>query len=339
MRATIKDIAAATGFSVTTISLVLNDKGYKISDETKNLILSKARELNYRPNQLAVSLVKRQSKTIGFIVPDISNVYFANMARAIDEACRESGFSVILCNTNDSYDRDREYIDLLLDKGADGIVFIMAKDNTREMAAGEIDYLESINIPYVVVDRIPEKRRCPAVGTDHEIGGYLATRHLISLGHKRIACVVGPHATQMDSEARYSGYCRALKEAGILMDENIVCAGEYTQEGGAAAVEKIISQDFTAIFACNDASAYGVCRKLKEYGKRVPDDVSVVGYDDVFYARMLEVPLTTIRQRVREMGREAVRLLIKQIKENKRPENKVIFAPELVIRESTAKIT
>ena len=106
MRATIKDIAAATGFSVTTISLVLNGKGYKISDETKNQILAKARELNYRPNQLAVSLVKRQSKTIGFIVPDISNVYFANMARAIDEACRENGWSVILCNTNDNYDRD-----------------------------------------------------------------------------------------------------------------------------------------------------------------------------------------------------------------------------------------
>ena len=174
MRATIKDIAAETGFSVTTISLVLNGKGYKISDETKNQILAKARELNYRPNQLAVSLVKRQSKTIGFIVPDISNVYFANMARAIDEACRENGWSVILCNTNDNYDRDREYIDLLADKGADGIVFIMAKDNTREMAAEEIDYLESIHIPYVVVDRIPELRNCPAVGTDHEIGGYLA---------------------------------------------------------------------------------------------------------------------------------------------------------------------
>ena len=221
MRATIKDIAAATGFSVTTISLVLNGKGYKISDETKNQILAKARELNYRPNQLAVSLVKRQSKTIGFIVPDISNVYFANMARAIDEACRENGWSVILCNTNDNYDRDREYIDLLADKGADGIVFIMAKDNTREMAAEEIDYLESIHIPYVVVDRIPELRNCPAVGTDHEIGGYLAARHLLSLGHRRIACVVGPHATQMDSEARYHGYCRAMEEAGIPVDERL----------------------------------------------------------------------------------------------------------------------
>ena len=114
--------------------------------------------------------------------------------------------------------------------------------------------------------------------------------------------------------------------------------GAYPQEGGAAAVEKLISQDFTAIFACNDASAYGVCRKLKEYRKKVPEDVSVVGYDDVFYARMLEVPLTTIRQQVREMGREAVRLLLKQIREHKRPESKVIFVPELVVRESTARI-
>ena len=158
MRATIKDIAAATGFSVTTISLVLNGKGYKISDETKNQILAKARELNYRPNQLAVSLVKRQSKTIGFIVPDISNVYFANMARAIDEACRENGWSVILCNTNDNYDRDREYIDLLADKGADGIVFIMAKDNTPEMAAEAAAFVESLG----TADILDFNMGCPA---------------------------------------------------------------------------------------------------------------------------------------------------------------------------------
>ena len=193
-------------------------------------------------------------------------------------------------------------------------------------------------VGFVVGGLGAELRNCPAVGTDHEIGGYLAARHLLSLGHRRIACVVGPHATQMDSEARYHGYCRAMEEAGIPVDERLVCAGEYTQEGGAAAVEKLISQDFTAIFACNDASAYGVCRKLKEYRKKVPEDVSVVGYDDVFYARMLEVPLTTVRQQVREMGREAVRLLLKQIREHKRPESKVIFAPELVVRESTARI-
>ena len=146
--------------------------------------------------------------------------------------------------------------------------------------------------------------------------------------------------TEKEKE-QYELFCkrvRAMEEAGIPVDERLVCAGEYTQEGGAAAVEKLISQDFTAIFACNDASAYGVCRKLKEYRKKVPEDVSVVGYDDVFYARMLEVPLTTIRQQVREMGREAVRLLLKQIREHKRPESKVIFAPELVVRESTARI-
>ena len=124
MRATIKDIAVATGFSVTTISLVLNGKAHKISDKTKKRILDAAEQMHYRPNQLAVSLVKKRSKTIGLIVPDIANVYFANMARGIDEACREHGFTVILCNTNESHERDVEYINMLADKGADGILYM-----------------------------------------------------------------------------------------------------------------------------------------------------------------------------------------------------------------------
>lgn len=337
MRTTIKDIATLTGFSVTTISLVLNGKGHKISAETKKRILDAAERMNYRPNQLAVSLVKKRSKSIGLIVPDIANVYFANMARAIDEACSESGWSVILCNTSDRHERDIEYINLLADKGADGIIFIMAKDNTREMARRALDLLEELRVPYIVLDRIPSGCGCPGIGTDHEVGGYLATKYLIELGHRRIACVMGPPKTQMDSEARFRGYCRAMKEAGVAVDSSLVCTGEYTPRGGAAAVDQLISRDFTAIFACNDASAYGVCQRLKFYGKRVPDEVSVVGYDDVFYAQMLEVPLTTVRQQVYEMGMESVRRLLRQVKSGERLAEPVIFEPELVVRDSTAR--
>ena len=202
MRATIKDIAAKTGFSVTTISLVLNGKAARISEETKSLILETAEQLNYRPNQLAVSLVKKRSKTIGLIVPDIANIYFANMAKWIDEACRKQDFTVILCNTNESHDRDMEYITMLADKGADGILYIMAKDSTLARSLQAVERMEELHLPYVILDRIPDSLRCPGISTDHERGGYLAARHLIELGHRRIACVTGPMGTLGDSQQR-----------------------------------------------------------------------------------------------------------------------------------------
>lgn len=337
MRATIKDIAVATGFSVTTISLVLNGKAHKISDETKKRILDAAEQMHYRPNQLAVSLVKKRSKTIGLIVPDIANVYFANMARGVDEACREHGFTVILCNTNESHDRDMEYINMLADKGADGILYIMAKDSTQEMGLEAVELMEELKMPYVILDRLIEARY-PGIATDHETGGYLAASHLIRLGHRKLACVTGPIGTLADSQRRLRGFLCALREWEIPVRMELICEGSFTPEGGAAAVDELMNYEFTAIFACNDASAYGVCRRLKEYGKRVPEDVSVVGYDDVLYAEMLEVPLTTVRQKVYAMGMEAVRRLTALIRQESAMERSIIFEPELIVRNSTARV-
>lgn len=337
MRTTIKDIAEITGFSVTTVSLVLNKKAHKISEDTKKQILQTAERLHYRPNQLAVSLVKRRSKTIGLIIPDIGNVYFANMAKGIDEACRQCGRTVVLCNTNDLHERDMEYIDVLADRGVDGIIYIMAQDSSPEKSVKAIQLMESLKIPYVFLDRSLDSMEYPGIGTNHMAGGYLAARHLIELGHRKIACVTGPIKTLSDSQRRFRGFLSAMEEFHIPVDLNLIYEGNYSPEGGAAAVDYLINYEFTAIFACNDASAYGVCRQLKKYQKKVPDDVSVVGYDDVFYAEMLEVPLTTIRQSVYKMGMEAVSQLLRMIKKNEKMSDSIIFEPELIIRESTAR--
>jgi len=337
LRTTIKDIAVETGFSVTTISLVLNGKAHKIPEETKKTILEAAERMHYRPNQLAVSLVKKQSKTIGLIVPDIANVYFANMAKGIDEACRDNGMTVILCNTNEKHDRDMEYINMLADKGADGILYIMAKDSTPEKGIQAVKLMEELRVPYIILDRVLGSLQYPGISTDHELGGYLAARHLLELGHKKIACVTGPMGTLADSQRRFQGFMAAMHEFGVAVDMDLVCEGAYTPEGGAAAVDQLIHYDFTAVFACNDASAYGVCRQLARYGKRVPEDVSVVGYDDVDYAKMLGVPLTTVRQQVHAMGKEAVRRLLETIQQKKRMEKSIVFEPELIVRESTAR--
>lgn len=336
MRTTIKDIAVVTGLSVTTISLVLNGKAHKIPEETKKRILEAAKDMHYRPNQLAVSLVKKRSKTIGLIIPDIGNIYFANMAKGIDEACREQGRTLILCNSSDRHDRDIEYINMLADKGADGIIYIMAKDSTLSKAVQAVKLMEGLKVPYVLLDRGLDSMEYPAISTDHEKGGYLAARHLIELGHRKIACVTGPIGMS-GAQRRLRGLLSAMVEYQIPIDLNLISEGDYTSEGGAAAVDQLIQHEFTAIFACNDASAYGVCRRLKHYGKSVPGDVSVVGYDDVFYAEMLEVPLTTVHQEVYSMGFESVRQLLKVIKQKEKMEKSVVFEPELVLRESTAR--
>ena len=336
MRTTIKDIARATGFSVTTVSLVLNGKAHKIPENTKQIVLETAKQLNYHPNQVAVSLVKRRSKTIGLILPDIRNPYFANMARGIDEACREYGRTVIICNTNDLQERDREYVNMLVDKGVDGIIYVMAKDSSLGKNRQILKLMEDVRMPYILLDRSLTGADDPVIEMDHLAGGYMATRYLIELGHSRIACVKGAEGLS-DSERRFQGYLKAMAEYHVPVDNNLIYEGDYSPEGGAEAVDYFVKHDFTAIFACNDASAYGVCRQLKKYHKKVPDDISVVGYDDVSYAEMLEPPLTTIRQHVYKMGMEAVKQLLNCIKTKDKMKKTIMLEPELIIRKSAAR--
>lgn len=337
MRATIKDIANDTGLSVTTVSLVLNGKAYKIPDDTKKRILESAHRLNYRPNQLAVSLVKKKSKTIGLIIPDIGNVFYAHMVKGIEECCRQYGKTLILCNTNDLHERDMEYIHLLADQGVGGIIYVMSRQCDEAAGRKSVRLMKQLQMPFVLLDRFLTETDCSEVILDHEMGGYLAARHLAELGHKRIACVTGP-GNLADSARRLKGYARALQEFHIPFDEALVYEGDYTMESGARAVTALMEHKFTAIFACNDLSAYGVCRQLAGYRKRVPGDISVVGYDDALYAEMMAVPLTTVRQPVYEMGVESVKQLISQIKGKKAEKSHTVFEPELIIRSSTVGV-
>ncbi len=337
MRATIKDIANDTGLSVTTVSLVLNGKAYKIPEDTKKRIMESASKLNYRPNQLAVSLVKKRSKTIGLIIPDIGNVFYAHMVKGIEECCREHGRTLVLCNTNDLHERDMEYIHLLTDQGVDGIIYVMSRESDETAGKESVGLLEQLQMPFVLLDRFLTDTDHAEIILDHELGGYLAAKHLAELGHKKIACVTGP-VNLADSQRRLKGYARALQEFHIPFDETLVFEGDYTMECGERAVAALMQHGFTAIFACNDLSAFGVCRQLSKYNRKVPEDISVVGYDDVLYAEMMAVPLTTVRQPVYEMGIESVKQLISQIK-RKKVENKIaVFEPKLMIRSSTMGI-
>lgn len=335
MRTTIKDIAAKTNLSVTTVSLVLNNKPSKISSKTKRLVLETAKELHYRPNQLAVSLIKKRSKTIGLIVSDIRNSFFSCLAKGIEDECRRKGWTVILCNTNDMHERELACINVLAGKSVDGIVYCMSRDTGPQEFEQSYQLLRSWNLPVVMLDRFYEGRDLAVVKVDHVTGGFLATNHLLELGHRRIACITGPcHLT--DSSDRLKGYQKALDAWSIPYDPNLVVEGNYDMPSGSEGIEKLGAIDYSAVFAFNDLMAYGVYQGLKRRARAIPSAVSVVGYDDIFTSEILDVPLTTIRQPIHQAGTTAATKLISIIEGEPGAQNTQTFLPELIVRESTA---
>ncbi|RRD95874.1 LacI family transcriptional regulator [Clostridiales bacterium COT073_COT-073] len=337
MRTTIKDIANYTGVSVTTISLVLNNKATKISQQTKDMILKAAQELNYRPNQLAIGLVKKRTETIGLILSDVSNVFFANLAKGVEDECRRKGWNVVLCNTNDKHERDLSYIQVLADKGVDGILFCMSKDSNKKKAMESIQLIGKLKIPFVMIDRFLEEADCCSVIVNHKQGGYEATKHLLAQGHRRIGCVTGPMELE-DSKERLKGYKKALEEMNLSYKEDLVYKGDYNRESGFRAVDHLLKQKVTAIFAFNDMTAYGVYNRLKQKGLDVPKDLSLIGYDDIFFSEILDVPLTTVRQPIYDMGKEAVRQLIEGVEAGIDLKKCITFEPKLIVRKSVAGV-
>ena len=336
MRTTIKDIANYTGFSVTTISLVLNNKANKIPETTKNKIQDAVKKLNYHPNQLAVGLVKKRTQTIGLIISDVSNTFFSMLAKGVEDTCRQCGWNLILCNTNDEHERDMSYIQVLADRGVDGILFCMARDSNQEKTQESLNLLKKQKMPFVMIDRHIEASECSSIIVDHMQGGYSATKHLLELGHRKIGCVTGPNNLQ-DSMERLRGYQKALSEWNIPYDDSLIFEGRYDRESGFAAAEYFILKKATAVFAFNDMSAYGVYSSLKQHGLKIPEDISLVGYDDIFFSKLLDVPMTSVRQPIYEMGVSGVKQLMEEL-EGDSLHRKVVFEPKLIVRNSSGRL-
>lgn len=336
MRTTIKDIANYTGLSVTTISLVLNKKANKIPEATRLKVQEAVKKLNYHPNQLAVGLVKKRTQTIGLIISDVSNAFFSILAKGVEDTCRQCGWNLILCNTNDEHEREMSYIQVLADRGADGILFCMARDNDRKKTQESIKLLKKMTMPFIMIDRHIDASECSSVIADHMHGGYNAAKYLLELGHRRIGCITGPNNLQ-DSMERLNGYKKALLEWNVSYDETLIYEGRYDYESGVAAAEYLMAKKVTAIFAFNDLSAYGAYSRIKKQGYKIPEDISLIGYDDIFFSGLLDVPLTSVHQPIYEMGVAAVKQLIDEL-EHESMHRKVIFDTQLMIRESTGRI-
>ena len=328
---TIKDVALAAGVSTTTVSHTINGTR-RVSDGLRERVLKAMKELDYRPNVLARSLRVGQTQTIGLVIPDSSNLFFAEMARAIEDIGYQHGYSVILCNSDGNTEKQRRYIQTLVDKQVDGIVFISSGDSREDL-----QYLLDNQIEIVVVDRDVPSIQTDIVLLDNELAGYQATRYLIELGHRRIALILGP-SDLTPSAHRADGYRRALLEAGLKSSPDYEVSGDFQIEGGEKAALRLLGlrPRPSAVFVCNDMMAIGVIRGARCLGLRLPEDLSVVGFDDIALARAMYPALTTMAQPVSEMARMATGLLLDRLngRTSDEPRQRIMLPAELIIRDS-----
>ncbi|MFA7567108.1 MAG: LacI family DNA-binding transcriptional regulator [Alkalispirochaeta sp.] len=327
--ATMKDVALRSGVSTATVSHIINDTR-PVSDELRARVHAAIADLDYRPYGLARSLRRRTSHTVGVLVPDNTNPYFAEMARLLEDRFFAEGYNVIICNTEQSPSKERVYLDLLDEKAVDGMVFVSTGNDPAV-----IEKLNRRNTPCVLVDRDVDSVEIDRVLSDNRAGAWAATDYLIGLGHRVIACIGGP-AGLTSTEDRLVGYRAAMAAAGL---EPLVVHGDFQMESGRAAFRELITgrRMPTAIFASNDLMALGVLNAAATAGVGVPDDISIVGFDDIAFASYVVPALTTVRQAKDEIAGRTVRILLDKCG-GKSGDNSVsswVIQPELVIRNST----
>ncbi len=327
---TLKQIAARAGTSVATVSLVLRGKPVRCSAATAENIRAIARMFDYVPNRAAVSLVRQKTDTVGIVVPDIENAFFAGLFKRLDGLFAADGYALLLCCADRAAARRRQ-IELLRRRNVDAIILAVPFGEGEEDRAA-VEELNALGLPHIAADACGAGLRCGRVEADHRRGGELAADYLLGLGHARIGCITGGEA--LSSRLRLEGVRRALERSGRAADVTVL-AGDYTFGSGYACARALFGRGVTAVFAFNDMMAYGVMKAASEAGLRIPRDLSLVGYDDVPFSAMAAVPLTTVRQPVGALAEHIHAELTAQLR-GLRPAGNVLVGPELVVRGSAA---
>ncbi|NUR77458.1 MAG: LacI family DNA-binding transcriptional regulator [Thermoleophilia bacterium] len=329
-RPTIYDVARLAGVSTATVSRALNGTG-QIAPATRAMIDDAVAQLGYHPNTAARSLVTRSTQTIALLLPDITNPFYAALVSGIQERALETGHTMLLCTTEGDPEREEQYLSLLRAKQVDGVLvdgLVLPPDRiTRFVREG---------LPIVCLDRDIDSTLVPLVQVDNRLGARLATEHLLELGHERIGHIAGPPDLGISDE-RIEGYRDALRAAGIAVDPELIAVGSFTEEGGYEAARVLSDKwDLTALFAANDLSAIGALSALVQSGRRVPEEVSVVGFDDLRLSRFTNPPLTTVHQPAGEIARHAAELLLELASGRPVERMRYFLEPGLVVRSSTA---
>jgi LacI family transcriptional regulator len=335
VRPTLKAIAGQLGVSVSTVSRVLNGKAEEcgISKKTQEAIRKAAKKLHFSPDPLARGLRLNRTLSVGLIIPDIANPYFAQIAKNVEMAARGGGYSVILCDSEENTLLEAESLTLLQRRKVDGLVIAPVGQSARHL-----ETLQEGGRPVVVIDRYFPRLRLPYVISDNYKGTMEATSHFIENGHRVIACVQGLAETSPNRE-RVRGYQAALRSHGIPVDDSLVAGSNFSEENGYVHTKLLFKKrkDITAILALSNLIALGILRALSEEGLKVPDDVSIICFDDQPYCAYLNPPLTTVDQSNEQMGQIAVRLLLEQIQSARGPTREGVVLPTRLVKRASVR--
>jgi LacI family transcriptional regulator len=326
---TLRDVALHVGVSVTTVSNVVRNWPH-VSHSTRQKVESAIRELGYRPHSLAQGLRTGQTRAIAFVVPDLSNPYFAAIVSQAETVAYTHGYTILVFNSHEDSQHEATCIQLATQRWADGLLI-------ASTVQGAPAILDKLTIPVVAIDRVPEGYTGPFCSPDHYRVGQLATHHLLALGHERIAHLGGP-ATAPSAQARQQGYSHALAQHGITYRRMSAASSAWGCEDGYRAMSALLDTEAppTAVFASNDRMAIGALHALDARGLRVPEDVSIVGVDDIEVMRYLNPPLTTVSQPLEAMAEHGIELLLRIVHGDALDQQHLLLEPELIVRQSTA---
>jgi len=330
MGVSIKDIAKVAKVSHSTVSRALHDSPL-ISEETKARIRRIAQEMGYSPSAIARGLVTKRTYTLGLVVTTIADPFVAEVVRGIEERALDEGYSIILCQSQSDPDREIAAVEILREKRVDAIIVTASR-----VGSLYIPLLEKLSVPIVLINNQQEGRYVYSVGTDNLQGGRLAARYLLELGHRRLGYIAGPEWA-VASKLRLEGARQALQERGLDFDPDLIAQGDGRAEGGQEAMLQLLrhAEPPTAVFCYNDMTAIGAMTMAQQQGLRVPEDISIIGYDDIAFTAYTTPPLTTIRQRKYEMGRQATEMALALLNGGEAVEN-VLVPGQLVVRGSCA---
>jgi LacI family transcriptional regulator len=329
--ANIKDVAKKAGVSVATVSRVLNHPE-TVSEKTSKKIHDIMEKMNYKPNAAARSLALNKSYTVALMVPNILNPLFPHVAKGVEEVVLSKGYNMILFNTENSAKKEAEFLETLVDRRVDGVILANTKLDEK--------YLKKVikkKLPIVLLGSDFNSLDMNVVYTDYSMGAYMITKHLLEVGYQKIFFVSSPFSWKQ-SDMKREGYLRALKENGVMAEENWIFEGNNDIESGYKCVKKIIQEGNKlpdAIFFANDLMAYGAIEALKDSDIKIPEDIGIAGFDDIFTSSIIDPKLTTVSLPVMKMGSIGARLLIEMLEEKDGLENqKVFLKPRIKIRRS-----
>lgn len=330
MNVTIKDIAKSLGISYSSVSRALNNKP-EVNEETKKKVIAQAKKMGYKPNAIARGLVTQESNTIGVIIPDIANSYYGEVTESIIETANENGYTIFLCISNWDIDLEKKYLKTLQENRVDGIILKPCKDDSSR------NFDDEIYVPYILLEGWTDDPEYSSVSVDNTHGGYMATKHLLERGYKNIA-FIGGLSNSISTINRIKGYTNALKEYKKAVDKNLILLGEFTIDSGYDLAKKLLQNkpDIDAIFVASDVMALGVLDYANTHGYNIPDELGIIGFDDIFYADLPQIQLTTMHQPKHDLGKYTLEFLLDRIHEGKDTISKtIVLQSKLMDRKTT----